>query len=185
MDKPVEVTDGVYAYPQHDGSWWVNTTGFVVGRRDIVAIDSCSTRRRTERFRAAIAGVADLPVTRLVNTYHHGDHTYGNALFDATVIGHENCRTEALNNRAREQVGTLWAPLLLGDLVPTRGTQWNALGVTAALPWRIHAQAQTQSPRTGRRHRAGRSDRSPGIVIRISRIGAEPPQFRTPVRTAR
>lgn len=110
MDKPVEVADRVYAYPQHDGSWWVNTTGFVVGRRDIVAIDSCATRGRTERFRAAIAGVADLPVTRLVNTHHHGDHTYGNALFDATVIGHENCRTEALNDRAREEAGALWSP---------------------------------------------------------------------------
>ncbi|MGQ4596802.1 MBL fold metallo-hydrolase [Nocardia sp. R6R-6] len=110
MDKPIEVADRVYAYPQDDGSWWVNTTGFVVGRRDIVAIDSCSTLRRTERFRDAIAGVADLPVTRLVNTHHHGDHTYGNALFDAVVIGHENCRTEALDDRAREHADALWSP---------------------------------------------------------------------------
>ncbi|MGQ4615663.1 MBL fold metallo-hydrolase [Nocardia sp. R7R-8] len=110
MDKPVEVADGVYAYPQDDGSWWVNTTGFVVGRRDIVAIDSCSTLRRTERFRDAIAAVADLPVTRLVNTHHHGDHTYGNALFAAVVIGHENCRTEALADRAREHAGAFWSP---------------------------------------------------------------------------
>jgi cyclase len=110
MDRPVEIADGVYAYAQHDGSWWVNTTGFIVGARDIVAIDSCATRERTERFRAAIAEVTDLPVTRLVNTHHHGDHTYGNALFDATVIGHERCRAEALDDRAREHAGALWSP---------------------------------------------------------------------------
>jgi len=28
-----EVADGIYAYIQPDGSWWINNTGFLVGRR--------------------------------------------------------------------------------------------------------------------------------------------------------
>ena len=28
-----EVSDGIYAYLQPDGSWWINNTGFLVGRR--------------------------------------------------------------------------------------------------------------------------------------------------------
>ena len=28
-----EVADGVFAYVQPDGSWWINNTGFLVGRR--------------------------------------------------------------------------------------------------------------------------------------------------------
>ncbi|MDT7643999.1 MAG: cyclase, partial [Pseudonocardiales bacterium] len=29
----VEVSDGVYAYIQPDGSWWINNTGFLAGSR--------------------------------------------------------------------------------------------------------------------------------------------------------
>ena len=28
-----EVSDGIFAYIQPDGSWWINNTGFLVGRR--------------------------------------------------------------------------------------------------------------------------------------------------------
>src|SRR6185437_12300913 len=28
-----EVSDGVYAYIQDDGSWWINNTGFIIGPR--------------------------------------------------------------------------------------------------------------------------------------------------------
>src|ERR1700722_10393394 len=82
-----EVADGVFAYLQPDGSWWLNNTGFLVGRHGVTAIDSSSTHRRTEAFRAAIAAVTAAPVRTLVNTHHHGDHTNGNGLFpDATII---------------------------------------------------------------------------------------------------
>ncbi len=43
--------------------------------------------------RAAIARVTDRPVRTLVNTHHHGDHTFGNYLFPgATIVGHEKVR---------------------------------------------------------------------------------------------
>src|SRR3954463_2533401 len=89
----VEVADGVFAYIQPDGSWWLNNTGFVLGPESVVAIDATSTERRTRALLAAIAGVTTTPVHTLVNPHHHGDHTNGNCLFaDATVVGHRNCR---------------------------------------------------------------------------------------------
>lgn len=92
-----EISDGIYAYVQPDGSWWINNTGFLVGRRGVVSIDSCSTQLRTEAYQAAICGVTDQPVRTLVNTHHHGDHTFGNYLFGiATIIGHEKTREEIL-----------------------------------------------------------------------------------------
>ena len=95
-----EVADGVFAYIQPDGSWWINNTGFVVGADDVVAIDATSTERRTRALLDAIAGVTDQPVRTLVNTHHHGDHTNGNCLFDdATVVGHRNCREGVRNQR--------------------------------------------------------------------------------------
>jgi cyclase len=93
----VEVSGGVYAFIQPDGSWWINNTGFLAGRRGAVAVDSCSTERRTRAFLDAIRSVTGAPVQALVNTHHHGDHTHGNFLFrPAAVIGHQRCREQVL-----------------------------------------------------------------------------------------
>ena len=95
--QTVEVADGVYAYVQPDGTWWINNTGFVVGPQGVFGIDACSTERRTRAFQAAIAAVTPAPVRTLVNTHHHGDHTFGNALFPtATIVAHERARAEAI-----------------------------------------------------------------------------------------
>ena len=92
-----EVSEGVYAYIQPDGSWFINNAGFVVGPRAITSIDACSTERRTRAYLDAIRMVSSRPVKTLVNTHHHGDHTHGNYLFtDATIVGHERCRKEII-----------------------------------------------------------------------------------------
>ena len=92
-----EVSDGVFAYVQPDGTWWINNTGFLAGTRGVVSVDACSTERRTRAYLAAIRSVTDRPVRTLVNTHHHGDHTFGNYLFaGATVVGHEGTREGAL-----------------------------------------------------------------------------------------
>ncbi|HWM04044.1 MAG TPA: MBL fold metallo-hydrolase [Actinophytocola sp.] len=92
-----EVSDGVFAYIQPDGTWWINNTGFLVGTRGVVSVDACSTERRTRAYLAAISRVTRAPVRTLVNTHHHGDHTFGNFLFDgATIVGHEGTRDGVL-----------------------------------------------------------------------------------------
>jgi cyclase len=97
--QTVEVADGVFAYVQLDGSWWINNTGFLVGRDGAVAIDTCATERRTRAFLAAVAEVTPKAVRTLVNTHHHGDHTNGNSLLpDATIVGHHRCREGVLGS---------------------------------------------------------------------------------------
>lgn len=96
--ETTEVADGVFAYVQPDGSWWINNTGFLVGDDRVVAIDTCATERRTRGLLDAIAAVTPKPIRTLVNTHHHGDHTNGNCLVaaDATIIGHHHCRDDVL-----------------------------------------------------------------------------------------
>ena len=93
-----EVSDGVFAYVQLDGSWGLNNTGFIVGSAGVTAIDTCFTERRSRAFRDAIRSVSGLPVRTLVNTHHHGDHTHGNFVFrgEAMIVGHELCRKEVI-----------------------------------------------------------------------------------------
>lgn len=93
-----EIAAGVYAYLQPPGGWWVNNTGFLVDTGGVVSIDACSTERRTRAYQDAISTVSRAPVRTLINTHHHGDHTFGNYLFTAaTIIGQDNIRQQILD----------------------------------------------------------------------------------------
>ena len=92
-----EVSDGVFAYIQPDGTWWINNTGFLTGPQGVISIDACSTERRTRAYQQAIATVTPAPVRAVVNTHHHGDHTFGNCLFPgAAIVAQERARAEAI-----------------------------------------------------------------------------------------
>jgi cyclase len=111
-----QVSEGIYAYLQPDGSWWINNTGFLVSRDGVISVDATSTERRTRAYLDAIATVTDRPVRTLVNTHHHGDHTHGNYLFGgATIVGHERCREAMLGTPVPPPAG-VWADVDWGPL---------------------------------------------------------------------
>lgn len=93
-----QVEDGIYAYVQLDGSWGLNNPGVVVGSRYAVVIDTLFTEARNRAFREELSRIVNVPITTLINTHHHGDHTWGNGLYpEATIIGHELCRQETID----------------------------------------------------------------------------------------
>jgi glyoxylase-like metal-dependent hydrolase (beta-lactamase superfamily II) len=60
-----------------------------------MAVDALMVPSMTRRFVAAIKKVTKKPVTKLVNTHHHIDHSGGNFLFrEAEIISHTYCREE-------------------------------------------------------------------------------------------
>jgi cyclase len=125
------VSDGVYAYVQPDGTWWINNTGFLVGGRGVTSIDACSTERRTRAYLDAIRSVTGQPVRTLVNTHHHGDHTYGNYLFgEATIVAHERCREEVIVGGLPD-FGAIWDEVNWGclELAPPFLTYRDAVTV--------------------------------------------------------
>src|SRR5215207_6337731 len=99
----VRPAPGVYAYVQPDGGW-------------TLLVDTAATERRALALRAAVLA-AGVPLPRtLVNTHHHGDHTYGNGVFlpEAVVIGHDSCRSEQL--AAGHQLHLMWPDTDFGDI---------------------------------------------------------------------
>lgn len=95
--KLEEVSDGIFAYLQLHGQWGLNNAGFFVGEDAVTVVDTCFTVPRAKVFLETIRDVTDLSLRTLVNTHHHGDHTYGNFLLPtATIIGHELCRQEMI-----------------------------------------------------------------------------------------
>jgi cyclase len=47
LGEIIEVSEGVYAYLQPDGSWYINNTGFLVSGTGVISVDTASTERRT------------------------------------------------------------------------------------------------------------------------------------------
>jgi len=127
--QAVEVADGVFAYVQPDGSWFINNTGFLVGANGAVAVDSCSTERRTRAFADTVAGLSPGPVHTLLNTHSHPDHTAGNGWFPgATVVAHERCRAELVGAPR---------PALDGIFEPFRSTFEKGTGLGLPIVHRI------------------------------------------------
>ena len=111
-----EVSPGVYAYIQLDGTWGLNNTGFITGGDAVSVIDTCFTEARTRAFLQAMRQVSDLPVGTLVNTHHHGDHTHGNYLLHgASIVGHELCR-QAVIETGLHTLHPLFPGVVWGDL---------------------------------------------------------------------
>ena len=78
--KIVEIADRVFAYVQPDGSWWINNTGFVVGDKVVVSIDTCATepglartsrvsRRSRDRRPASLSTRTIMATTRMATAY--------------------------------------------------------------------------------------------------------------------
>jgi cyclase len=80
-------------------------TGFVVGRRGVLVIDTLLTPAMARELSATIRSITDKPVTHVVNTHFHGDHTFGNQVFagSAEIIGstltRDKLRTEGESHR--------------------------------------------------------------------------------------
>ncbi|QJY49402.1 MBL fold metallo-hydrolase [Pseudonocardia broussonetiae] len=88
---------GFHAFVQPDGGWGLNNAGVFTGRRGATLIDTAFTENRGRGLQDAVASITDRPVTTIVNTHHHGDHTYANYLFgSATVVAHHACRERVL-----------------------------------------------------------------------------------------
>jgi len=116
------LADGVLAWVQPDGSWWINNAGVILGDDGAVLVDTCATERRTRRFLESVAFAAgDVPIRMAVNTHLHGDHTYGNSLLpDSTVIiGHPATREGMLNDFVLAATPPVWSPL----------PEWGALSL--------------------------------------------------------
>ncbi|OKK14582.1 beta-lactamase [Streptomyces sp. CB00455] len=122
VDEPylVQPAPGVYAYVQPDGGWCLNNAGFVSDGGRTLLVDTAATERRALALREAVAS-AGVPLPRtVVNTHHHGDHTYGNGVFapEALILAHDNARAEQL--AAGHQLEMIWP-----------ATDFGAIGITA------------------------------------------------------
>ena len=102
----VELADSVYLYTI-PGVIPVNA-GIVVGDDAAAVIDTGTTEADARALLEATASVTDLPVRYVINTHHHGDHSFGNWWFlPAVVVGHERCRLRLVGDEGASHRETL------------------------------------------------------------------------------
>ncbi|MFE7898050.1 MBL fold metallo-hydrolase [Streptomyces sp. NPDC057424] len=94
--RVTEVADRVFAFVQPDGGWCLSNAGIIVGGKRVCVVDTAATEARARALHTAVGRLSPLSPAFLVNTHHHGDHTFGNSLFppDTTVVSHDLARTE-------------------------------------------------------------------------------------------
>lgn len=117
-DKPhfaVErLANNVYALIRKEpASLWFNPNNvFIVGKRDVIVVDSNISSEYTHEVLAALREITEKPVKYVVNTHWHEDHIIGNHVYrDAfpgvQFIGHRSTLTDLLAIGASNRKGSI------------------------------------------------------------------------------
>jgi glyoxylase-like metal-dependent hydrolase (beta-lactamase superfamily II) len=87
--KKIELTPHVLVL-QH-GPWEETMTALDAGE-SVVVVDTWSSPEAAARAQTMIQSHFHKPVSHVINTHHHWDHTFGNQVFSgATIVGHRFC----------------------------------------------------------------------------------------------
>ena len=101
-----ELADGVFVYTI-TGFIMVNA-GIIVGDDAVAVIDTGTTESDARALLNAVASVTDKPVRYVINTHHHGDHSFGNWWFlPAIPIGHHRCRLKLVGDEGASHRDTM------------------------------------------------------------------------------
>lgn len=108
-----KLNDQVYAllgpigFPGKDNRGYMVNSTVIIGERGVILVDTGFTDEIGRHLKSAITGITDKPVTHIINTHHHGDHTLGNSAFpDAEIISSKKCR-ELLKKTAYEWISVV------------------------------------------------------------------------------
>jgi len=111
--KVQKINDRVYAllgpmeFPNKGNQGYMVNSTVIIGEKGVILIDTGFTDEIGKHLAKAIAKLTPKPVTHIINTHHHGDHTLGNIAFPrAEVISSEKCRAEL------EKTGAEWVAIV-------------------------------------------------------------------------
>lgn len=97
--KVEKISDRVYALlgpvglPDKKNGGYMNNSAVIVGATGVILVDTGFHDEIGQHLKQIIASLTPKPVTHIINTHHHGDHTLGNIAFSgATVVSAQKCK---------------------------------------------------------------------------------------------
>lgn len=109
-----KIAAGIYALIRKEPpSLWFNpNTVFIIGKKDVIVVDSNISSEYTREVLAALRKITDKPVRYVINTHWHEDHIIGNHVYrDAfprvEFIGHKSTLTDLTTTGAANRKGTI------------------------------------------------------------------------------
>ena len=87
--KVVRLCEGVLVL---QGGCWAEAMTVMDTGKTLVVVDTYASPKLAEKALAQIEKIFNKPVSHVINTHHHWDHTFGNQVFkNAVIIGHKFC----------------------------------------------------------------------------------------------
>jgi cyclase len=113
--KVVKVNERVYALlgpmelPDKKNQGYMVNSVLLIGDAGAIIVDTGFTDEIGAMLAKTVAGLTKKPVTHVINTHHHGDHSLGNTAFPgAKVLSSEECR------KLVESTGAEWKAMIEG-----------------------------------------------------------------------
>ncbi len=102
--KTVEVWKNLFTIVNGDGV--DSNTTFLITRDGVVVVDTRVTPNEAEKVLVEIRKQTNLAIVYTINTHYHGDHTFGNQVFQSSgaIIAHENVRRSLFGDSGKDHL---------------------------------------------------------------------------------
>ncbi len=97
--KIEKISDRVYAIlgpvglPDKSNGGYMNNSTVILGDKGVILVDTGFSNEIGVHIKKAVSKITPKPVTHVINTHHHGDHSLGNIAFQsAQFISAEKCK---------------------------------------------------------------------------------------------
>ncbi|RMF77977.1 MAG: MBL fold metallo-hydrolase [Chloroflexi bacterium] len=90
LDSLQQIADSIWIFPQ-DARRAEANVGVICTAHQTILVDAGNGPRHARRIALALMEIDAPPVSHLIYTHHHWDHTFGGMMFDVPAIAHESC----------------------------------------------------------------------------------------------
>ena len=102
--KTIEVWKNLFTVT--NGDTVDSNTTFLITSDGVVVVDTRVTPNEAKQVLAEIRKRTDLPILYTINTHYHGDHTFGNQVFEGKgpIIAHESVRKNLFGSSGNDHL---------------------------------------------------------------------------------
>lgn len=89
-----QLAEHIWLWP-HDPSFTAvqSSVGIIVGKGETVLVDAGNSPQLAQQIKVTLRQSGFPPVSHIIYTHHHWDHTFGACEFHVPVVAHARCKT--------------------------------------------------------------------------------------------